>query len=168
MLASHRARVSANSWLGLGIALAFAGGCTKAPLFPEEAAALKTLIDDYKLTRHKKDKEGHVIDVTMEGPHFDDQSLAVAGSFLELRGMSIARSRVTDAGLESLPVFKNLQQLNINASAVTGRGVAAVSAKMPSLKHVWFGGTDKLPEAAFEGLKKTHPGVQIHDENKPK
>ena len=90
MLASHRARVSANSWLGLGIALAFAGGCTKAPLFPEEAAALKTLTDDYKLTRHKKDKEGHVIDVTMEGPHFDDQSLAVAGSFLELRGMSIA------------------------------------------------------------------------------
>jgi hypothetical protein len=166
-LGSRAPRLTAVSWLGLGIALAFAGGCTKSPPFPEEDAALKTLIDEYQLKRYKKDKEGQMIDVTLEGPRFDDKALALAGTFLQLRGMSIARSKVTDAGLEDLPVLKNLQQLNINAPGVTNRGVLAVSAKMPSLKHVWYVESDKVNAAAIEGLKKTHPGVQVHDENKP-
>ena len=74
--------------------------------FPAEAAALKTLIDDYKLEWHKKDENGRVIDVHLEVPRYDDGALGVAGTFLQLEGMSIAWSRITDAGLEKLPVLK--------------------------------------------------------------
>ena len=159
---SHGFLLSAISWLGFGLALALAGGCTKADPYPAETAALKTLIDDYKLEWHKKDENGRVIDVHLEGARYDDGALAIAGKFPELEGMSIARSGITDDGLEKLPVLKNLQMLNIMARGVTDRGLLALRTKMPSLKDVWLAETDKLTPAGMDSLKKTNPGVRIH------
>ena len=105
----QRCSVSAVAWIGLSIALALVGGCTKSDPFPAETAALKALIDDYKLKWHLLDQDGRVIDIRLEGPRYDDQAIALAGTFQQLEGISIARSSITDDGLEKLPVLKTVQ-----------------------------------------------------------
>jgi hypothetical protein len=162
---SHGAIVSAIRLLCVGVALALASGCTKSDPFPAEAAALQKLIDEYKLEWHKLDENGRVIDVHLEGPRYDDGALAIAGTFLQLEGMSIAWSQITDDGLEKLPVLKNLYMLNIIAPGVTDRGLLALRTKMPSLKDVWLAQTDKLTPAGMDSLKKSNPGVRIHVTN---
>ncbi|HEX3315342.1 MAG TPA: hypothetical protein VHR72_10650, partial [Gemmataceae bacterium] len=128
--------------IGLGIVLAL-GGCTKTDPFVAETAAVKTLTDDYKIKPPRKDEDGHVIDVNLEGKRFDDQALVAVGQFSHIEGMSIQGSAITDKGLEKLPVLKNLVRINIIARGVTDRGLAALQ-KMPSLKDVWLVDTDHL------------------------
>jgi hypothetical protein len=159
--------LSAIARLGLGIALALVGGCTKADPHPEETAALKTLIDDYKLEKHEKDSEGRVNILKLEGPQFDDSALVHAGKFPELRRLSVWKSAITDAGLEKLPVLKNLTNMNIIANGITDRGLLALR-KQPSLKDVWLVETERVTAAGMASLKKTNPGVRLHVMNKPK
>jgi prepilin-type processing-associated H-X9-DG protein len=163
----HRWCMSAVAWIGFSIALPIIGGCTKADPFSAETAALKTLIDDYKMEWSKKDESGRVIAVRLEGPRFNDQALAVAGTFKELEGISLSNSKITDEGLEKLPVLKILQRIRITGTGVTDRGLLAIRTRMPSLKQVWLNETDKLTPVGIDGLKKSNPSVSIHVENTP-
>ena len=98
----------ATAWLGIGIALALVGGCTKSDRFAAETAALKTLVEDYKLEKHEKEPKDMMIILKLEGTQFDDNALALVGNFPELQRLCIWKLTVTDAGLEKLPVLKNL------------------------------------------------------------
>ena len=152
---------STIGWIGVGIVLAL-GGCTKTEdRFAAETAAVKKLTEDYKVTLPKKDEDGHVIDVNLEGRRFDDEALIMAGQFLHVEGMSIQGSTITDKGLEKLPVLKNLARINIIARGVTDRGLVALQ-KMPSLKDVWLVETDTLTPSGRKSLEKTLPGIRLH------
>ena len=158
---------SAISWLVLATALALVGGCSKADPHPEETAALKTLLDDYKLEKHEMDTDGRVIILKLEGVQFDDSAVALAGKFPELQRLSIWKSTITDAGLEKLPVLKNLVKMNIIAHGVTDRGLLALR-KQPSLKDVWLVETEHVTAAGMDSLKKANPGIRLHVMNKDK
>jgi hypothetical protein len=158
---------SRAAWIGLGIALALAGGCTtKSDPYPEETAALKALLEDYKLDNYEKNPEGRVNHCRMEAARFDDDALVLAGKFREVQGLSIWNSRVTDVGLEKLPVLKTLATFNIIANGVTDRGLLALR-KQPSLTDIWLVETDKLTKAGMDSLKKANPGVRLHVMNRP-
>jgi hypothetical protein len=149
----------ALAWIGISLTLA--GGCTRTDPFAAETAALKTLTDDYKLEKHKKDPDGHVSDLILEGARFDDGALALAGVFSQMQGLSLQGSTVTDAGLEKLPAIKTLIRMNIIAKGITDRGLLALR-KQPSLQDVWLVINDKLTDDGMASLKKANPGVRLH------
>ena len=157
----RRWSLSAALWIAFGSAVTSGSGCTRADPFVAETAALKTLTDDYKLEKHRKDPDGHVSDVTLEGARFDDGAIALAGAFTQMQGLSLQGSTVTDAGLEKLPPIKTLIRMNIIANGITDRGLLAMR-KQPSLQDVWLVVNDKLTEDGMASLKKANPGVRLH------
>ena len=152
----------AIGWIGLGVVLAL-GGCSRSSSdpFPAETAALKKLTEEYKVKDPKKDEDGHVINLNLEGSRFDDEAIIAAGQFLQVQGMSIQGSAITDKGLEKLPPLKNLVRINIIARGVTDRGLAAL-AKMQSLKDVWLVENDHLTRSGMRNLEKSLPGIRLH------
>jgi len=146
--------------------LALVGGCGKAPEANPESAALNALLTEFKLEYHKKDEKGRVIDLRLEGPQFDDKALAHVAKFPELEGLSLARSAVTDAGLEKLPVLKNLERITLVGTKVTNRGLKAVG-KMPALQQVWLDESKLLTAGGITTLQSMLPGVNVHVMNRP-
>lgn len=147
-------------------AMALVGGCGRAPEANLETAALSALLTEFKLEYHEKDEKGRVIDLRLEGPQFDDKALAHVARFPELEGLSLARSAVTDAGLEKLPVLKNLERITLIGTKVTNRGLKALG-KMPSLQQVWLDESKQLTSSGIAALQAMLPGVNVHVMNRP-
>jgi hypothetical protein len=83
---------------------------------------------------------------------FDDAQLAKFQRFAPfIVEAELARTAVTDAGVETLVKFKNLRALHLDGTAVSGRAVGKLSS-LPQLTYLNLGGT-KVTSDAVAPLK---------------
>lgn len=68
--------------------------------------------------------------------HFQQQHQPTTGVFLSsrLKTLSLSNTQVTDAGLPSLRAMLDLQELCLDRTAVTSRGVAQLIQHLPQLQ----------------------------------
>lgn len=66
---------------------------------------------------------------------FKDDTLLALKKLERLEALQIARTQVTDAGLDVLPALKNLRVLDLGGTQVTGAGFAKLKGKLQNLKY---------------------------------
>lgn len=137
-------------------------------LHREEQAALKVLLSEYELKRFKKDDNGAIIDLSLEGSRFNDQAMEYTAKFKDLESISFNWSNITDAGIDKLPSQPQLRLWTLAGTRITDRGIIAMAKKAPSLQHVWLEVGNQLTQKGINKMKSINPGVKVHVLNSKK
>jgi hypothetical protein len=128
-----------------------------------EQKALEALLTDYKLSFHKLDDKGHVIDLRFEARRFDDKAMDYVRLFPYLEGISLAGSSVTDAGLAKIAELKRLERMNIMWTPITDQGLKHI-AKINTMRDIWLNETDELTDEGIKFLEDR--SVRMHVQNR--
>jgi len=85
-----------------------------------------------------------LVGLEFHGPKHDDRLIdylsresALLGN---LRSLNLSGTKVTDAGVERLYVFKNLRELDLSDTPLLGSGLAVLQ-QLPTLEHVYLRNT---------------------------
>ncbi|MBL7851666.1 MAG: chitobiase/beta-hexosaminidase C-terminal domain-containing protein [Cyclobacteriaceae bacterium] len=88
-----------------------------------------------------------------------DNDLKVIGNFVNLENINLNFSALDGSGLASLQSLKNLSSLSLAGTSVTGQRLAPVLA-MPSMRELYVWNT-KITEDEKAKLAAAHPGIRI-------
>jgi beta-lactamase regulating signal transducer with metallopeptidase domain/Leucine-rich repeat (LRR) protein len=94
-----------------------------------------------------------------DAPIDDGSCQLVAKLFPRLRELDLRRTKITDAGVESIASLTDLDYLILDHTAITDAALAPLES-LKSLRWLSVSGTDFAPTAIAE-LKKVRPGINI-------
>ncbi len=131
-----------------------------------EKDALAALETDYKLSYHKKNPEGRIIDMRLEGRQFDDAAIEHVRKCKLLDGLSLNGSSVTDNGMDKLQDLQRLTHIAFVNTGITDRGLSYLE-NIPTLRDIWLTENNRLTPTGIECLKKAVRGIRIHVMGRP-
>lgn len=92
-----------------------------------------------------------IVDAELARTKISDAGLDSIARFANLRSLDLSHTAVTSAGLASLAPLKKLESLNLTATVVDDSGVARLRP-LPALKRIWlFGTRATLPDTVVAG-----------------
>jgi len=75
-----------------------------------------------------------VASIYLDGPHFTDASLLVAGQLTDAKFLRLDNTQITDAGLVNVKGLTNLQMLSLGTTQVTEEGVKQLQQSLPNCR----------------------------------
>lgn len=81
-----------------------------------------------------------IVDAELARTKVSDAGLEALAAFENLRALDLTRTAITSAGVGALARLKNLETLNLTGTPVDDAGVAKLKA-LPSLRRLWLFGT---------------------------
>lgn len=90
-----------------------------------------------------------------------DDSLVEVARSQSLKVCSLAKTPLTDQGLEYFRDHPNLEKLSVDHTSITDESIA-IFESLPSLKELKIKGT-RISKQAIDEFQKRHPDVTILD-----
>ncbi|MCC7085425.1 MAG: hypothetical protein IT427_10500 [Pirellulales bacterium] len=101
--------------------------------------------------------------IELTGSAVDDNTLSWLGSFrhllTSLRSISLARSAVTDAGVQHLAAFPSLREVDLSETKISGSALIVLE-RLPELEWIGLRGAT-IGMIARMKLKFKYPGLQV-------
>ncbi len=101
----------------------------------------------------------HVVELNLAKTKVTDASMNTIARWPRLTRLNLSRTAVTDQGLKALRQLKTLQMLNLFGTAITDQSIEAIGS-IPDLKEVTLWQT-QITSAGVTKLKQQRPEVHI-------
>ena len=104
----------------------------------------------------KRDKGGHVAEVSFRGTKIDDAPLAHLAGFPKLRSVLLNDTKITDAGLATLGKLTTLNNLDLRGCQVSNAGIAHLTGlgKLRALRLNGKNGATTVDDGAMVHIAK--------------
>jgi hypothetical protein len=112
---------------------------------------------------YKLNYSGRVVALKLEGNRIPAEVLEEVSKLTELSYLSLYAALLTDDSLAKLASLKNVQQLGLAATPITGKGLVHLEP-LPALRELWLSKALVEPEPApgVKSLKNAIPGLTIY------
>lgn len=108
-----------------------------------------------------------MVQLNLASTGLNDELLAVLTDMPVLKNLNLSNNGITDAGLDTLAGFKNLNVLNLYGnSAITAAGLEKLTS-LESLAVIYLWGTS-ISEEAMLSLQTSRPDLEIHGQALPR
>lgn len=108
-----------------------------------------------------------MVELNLASAGLNDELLAVITDMPVLETLNLGNNGITDAGLDTLAGFENLQVLNLYGnSAITAAGLEKLTS-LESLSTIYLWGTS-ISEEALPSLKASMPGIKVYGQALPR